>query len=85
MADLKPNSYRDNSVEFLKWCNAPIWQAPGMLGFEKRATPQFPEYTDYVVINEKGEKLVSPSLKVFWSPEELYEEWQQSNSEENGI
>jgi hypothetical protein len=62
-----------SAVEFLKWCNTPVYQASGELGFRLRVQPQFPEYNTYIIIDETGYS-VFPKGK-FLSAEELYEYW----------
>jgi hypothetical protein len=62
-----------SAVEFLNWCNTPIYRAYGELSFRLRVQPQFPEYNTYIVINETG-RSVFPEGK-FLTTEELYEYW----------
>jgi hypothetical protein len=62
-----------SAVEFLKWCNSPVYRASGELGFRLRVQPQFPEYDSYIVIDETGYS-VFPKGE-FLSAEELYEYW----------
>ncbi len=68
--DLK-NEANNQAVEFLKWCNTPVYRAIGKLSFMLRIQPQFPEYNTYLVIDETGNS-VFPNGK-FLSAEELYE------------
>lgn len=69
-ADAKPVL---SAVEFLKWCNTPVYRASGELGFRLRVQPQFPEYDSYLVIDATGYSVL-PKGK-FLSAEELYEYW----------
>lgn len=62
-----------SAVEFLKWCNTPVYRASGELGFRLRVQPQFPEYDSYIVLDETGCSIF-PKGK-FLSAEELYEYW----------
>ena len=62
-----------SAVDFLKWCNTPVYRASGELGFRLRVQPQFPEYDSYIVIDETGYS-VFPKGK-FLTTEELYEYW----------
>ena len=61
------------AVDFLKWCNTPIYRAAGELGFRLRVQAQFPEYDSYLVIDETGYSIF-PKGK-FLSAKELYEYW----------
>lgn len=69
-ADTKPVS---SAVEFIKWCNTPVYRAIGELGFRLRVQPQFPEYDSFLVIDATGYSVL-PKGK-FLSAEELYEYW----------
>ena len=75
--DLKQEGNNTNTrlsaVDFLKWCNTPVYRASSELGFTLRVQPQFPEYDSYIVIDETGYS-VFPKGK-FLSAEELYEYW----------
>jgi hypothetical protein len=75
--DLKTEGNNANmllsAVEFLKWCNTPVYRASGGLDLRLRVQPQFPEYDSYIVIDETGYS-VFPKGK-FLSAEELYEYW----------
>lgn len=62
-----------SAVDFLKWCNTPVYRASGELGFRLRVQPQFPEYDSYIVIDATGSS-VFPKGK-FLTTEELYEYW----------
>lgn len=62
-----------SAVDFLKWCNTPVYRAPIEHGFRLRVQPQFPEYDSYIVIDETGYS-VFPKGK-FLTTEELYEYW----------
>ena len=61
------------AVEFLKWCNTPVYRANGELGFRLRVQPQFPEYDTYLVIDATGLSVFPKGQ--FLSAEELYEYW----------
>lgn len=65
------------AVEFLKWCNTPVYRASGELGFRLRVQPQFPEYDSYIVLDETGCSIL-PKGK-FLSAEDLYEYWLNLN------
>ena len=71
----KKNAKNDTSlcVEFLAWCNTPVYRAAGELGFRTRVQPQYPEYNTYLVIDETGYSVL-PQNK-FLTTEELYTYW----------
>ena len=75
--DLKQEDNNANTllsaVEFLKWCNTPLYRASGELGFRLRVQPQFPEYDSYLIIDATGYSVL-PKGKLL-SVEELYEYW----------
>lgn len=58
-------------MDFLEWCNTPIFRSSGELGFRLRVQPQFPEYNTYIVIDETGNSIF-PKDK-FLTTKELYE------------
>ena len=62
-----------NAINFLNWCNTPIYRGSNELGFRKRAVPQFPNYDVYIVIDETGNSIFPPGK--FLTSEELYEFW----------
>lgn len=64
------------AVEFLKWCNTPIYRAAGELDFRLRVQPQFPKYDNYLIIDATGQSIL-PKGKFFLA-EELYEYWLNS-------
>lgn len=61
------------SIEFIEWCNKPMYKKPRHLGFEKRVTALYPDYNVYIVIDEKGNSIF-PEGK-FLTTEELFEEF----------
>lgn len=61
------------AVEFLKWCDTPVYRAEGELGSRLRVIPQFPEYDTYMVIDETGYSVLPKGT--FLTAEELYEYW----------
>jgi len=66
----------ETAIEFITWCNTPIYRAGGELGFRLRVQPQFPEYNSYIVIDSTGYSVL-PKGK-FLSAKELYEYWLDS-------
>jgi hypothetical protein len=66
--------YKTNAfVEFLKWCDTPVYRANGELSFRLRVQPQFPDYQSYIIIDETGRSML-PTGK-YLSIEEVYEYW----------
>jgi hypothetical protein len=63
----------DVAVKFLSWCNEPMYRAGGELGFRERALAQFPDYKEYILINEKGENVFGTGK--FLTEKELFEEF----------
>lgn len=61
------------SIDFIEWCNKPMYREVGNLGFEKRVTALYPDYNVYIVIDEKGNSIF-PKGK-FLTTEELFEEF----------
>lgn len=70
--DIETNT-NNISVEFLKWCNTPVYRAAGELGFRLRVQPQFPEYDTYIVIDKTGYSVLGEG--VFLTSEEVYDYW----------
>lgn len=44
----------DVAVKFLEWCNQPVYRADGELEFRLRVQPQFPDYKEYIIIDQTG-------------------------------
>jgi hypothetical protein len=63
----------DVAVKFIKWCNEPMYRADGELGFRERALAQFPDYKEYILINEKGENVFGKGK--FLTTQELFKEF----------
>jgi hypothetical protein len=61
------------AIEFVEWCNFPMYREVRNLGFEKRVTALYPDYNVYIVIDEKGNSIF-PKGK-FLTTEELFEEF----------
>lgn len=75
---LNHKSINNNAIEFLKWCNTPIFRSKGQLSFHKRATLQHADYDSYFVINDKGQSVFNEG--VFPTTEELYDYYLKVNN-----
>lgn len=58
-------------IDFLKWCNTPIYRAPGELSFRTRVILQQPHCDCYLIIDETGQSILGEGA--YLSPEELYD------------
>ena len=61
----------DVAIKFLEWCNEPVYRASGELGFRSRVNAQFPDYKEYIIIDQTGYSIL-PKGK-FLTSEELFE------------
>lgn len=61
------------SIEFLEWCNYQVVNPQKVLGFDKRVTPQYPDFKTYIILNNKGENIL-PEGK-FLTTKELFQEF----------
>jgi hypothetical protein len=61
------------AIEFIEWCNFPMYRPDGEHGFRSRVQSQFPEYNSYRIIDESGYSTL-PKGK-FLTTKELYEEF----------
>lgn len=66
------------AIEFLKWCDTPMYRAPNELSFRLRCIPQFPDYNEYLVIDESGRNVLEDN---FLTAEELYNYWLKQRHE----
>jgi len=69
------------AIEFLKWCDTPMYRSENELSFRLRCIPQFPDYDVYMVIDKNGNNVFAHTEKLFLTVEELYDHWlkQQQN------
>lgn len=61
------------AIEFLEWCNYQVVNPQKVLGFDKRVTPQYPDFKTYIVLNNKGQNIL-PEGK-FLTTKELFQEF----------
>ena len=69
------------AIEFLKWCDTPMYRAANELSFRLRCIPQFPDYDVYMVIDENGRNVLEYTEKPFLTAEELYNYWKTQKNE----
>lgn len=67
-------------IEFIRWCNTPIYRSERELSFTMRVQAQFPDYTTYNVIDETGKSVLPKGT--FLTGEELFDYWQNNMSSE---
>lgn len=72
------------AIEFLKWCDTPMYRAVNELSFRPRCICQFPDYDVYMVIDENGNNVFAYTEKLFLTAEELYNYWLKQRQNENG-
>lgn len=61
------------AIEFLEWCNYQVVNPQKVLGFDKRVTPQYPDFKTYTILNNKGKNIL-PEGK-FLTTQELFQEF----------
>jgi hypothetical protein len=64
---------KEQAIEFLKWCNTPMYRDHGVLNFSKRVIPQFPDYNTYIIIDKSGRSVLGDG--VFLDAEGVYDYW----------
>jgi len=69
----------DVAVKFLEWSNEPVYRAAGELGFRSRVQAQFPDYKEYIIIDQTGYSIL-PKGK-FLTTKELFEEFLNNHYE----
>jgi hypothetical protein len=75
------------SIDFMRWCNEPVWRSPRALGYIKRVTVQFPTYDVYAVCDSKGNRVNTSILygedcensDEFWTADEIWKYYQICN------
>lgn len=67
----QPRTEDNHAGDFLNWCNQPMFRRAGNLGFTIRVTALFPEYNQYIIIDEKGRNTRPPG--VYLTADQVYE------------
>ena len=64
---------KNDAIDFLKWCNKPMIRNGNELAFRLRVKPLYPDYNEFLVIDEKGNN-IHPDNR-FYNYDELYDEY----------
>jgi hypothetical protein len=74
----KDNIDINEMIEFIEWCNYPIYRDERELGFRLRVVPQFPDYNSYIVIDETGNSILPKGM--FFTTKELIQVWKEQKN-----
>ena len=69
------------AIEFLDWCNTPMYQPVGHLAYLTRVIAQFPDYKLYVIINEKGQSVLDEHQ--YFTAEEVFNYFIENHKNDN--
>lgn len=64
---------KNDTIEFIKWCYAPVHRKSNNLGSWLRVAPQFPDYDSFIIIGDTGKSILPDGT--FLTAGELYEYW----------